>query len=49
MALYQWFARKYSWTPAQVDSLDLEQMTWLPIMEEALGDAIEHYRAEAED
>jgi hypothetical protein len=44
MAIYQWFARTHNWTPQQVDELTLEQLFWLPVMEEALAEALADYR-----
>ena len=35
MMIYSWFAKAYNWTPAQVDELSLEQVHWLPVIEEA--------------
>jgi hypothetical protein len=36
MLVYNWFARARGWTPRQVDELSLEEMEWLPIVEEAI-------------
>lgn len=35
MMVYSWFAKCYNWTPAQVDELTLDQIRWLPAIEEA--------------
>jgi hypothetical protein len=44
MSLYHWFAEAYQWTPQQVDELTLDQVFWLPVMKEALSDAIQFQR-----
>jgi hypothetical protein len=44
MTVYNWFAEAYQWSPKQVDELTLDQVFWLPVMKEALNDAIEQYR-----
>lgn len=41
MIIYNWFARARSWTPRQVDELDLEEVEWLPLLEEACLQASE--------
>ncbi len=39
MLIYSWFARARNWTPRQVDELSLDEMEWLPLIEEAVQDA----------
>lgn len=36
-----WFARTYGWSPDQVGELDLEYLTWLPLIEQAAAHAQE--------
>ena len=42
--LKHWFARVRGWTPRQVDDLSLDEMFWLPVMEEASQAAAEQVR-----
>ena len=44
MLVYNWFARARNWTPRQVDELRLDEMEWLPIIEEAIQVVIEQNR-----
>lgn len=44
MAIKHWFAKTRGWTPRQVDELTLDEIYWLPIMEEATNYAIEQLR-----
>ena len=44
MALKQYFARTRQWTPRQVDELTLDELFWLPVMEEASQAAAEQLR-----
>lgn len=46
MLVYNWFARARGWTPRQVDELTLEEMEWLPLIEEAIQYATEKLRDE---
>ena len=36
MLTKRWFAKNYGWDPDQVDRLDLEYLTWLPLIEDAV-------------
>jgi hypothetical protein len=45
MMLYRRFAKAYSWTPDQVRRLRLDELYWLPVIEEAEGAAVEKYQA----
>jgi hypothetical protein len=33
--VFRWFAVTYGWTPSQVVDLDLEDLTWFPLIEQA--------------
>lgn len=46
MLIYHHFARLRNWTPRQVDELTIEEMDWLPLLEEATTDALEVLEAE---
>ena len=35
MMVYNWFARTRNWHPRQVDELELDEVEWLPLLEEA--------------
>jgi hypothetical protein len=37
MLTKRWFAKNYGWDPEQVSRLDLEDLTWLPLIEDAVG------------
>lgn len=37
MLTKRWFAKNYGWDPEQVNRLDLEDLTWLPLIEDAVG------------
>jgi hypothetical protein len=39
-----WFAKTRNWHPRQVDELTLDELEWLPIMEQATQDAVEQLR-----
>lgn len=38
--LKRWFAKTYGWTPQQVDDLSLDELSWLPLIEQAHDEAI---------
>jgi len=44
MLVYNWYARARNWHPRQVDELHLDEMEWLPIIEEAVQAALEQDR-----
>lgn len=44
MLVYNWFGRMRDWHPRMVDELYLDEMEWLPIVEEAVQAAIEQNR-----
>jgi len=39
--IHRWFAATYGWTPDQVGDLDLDDLLWLPVIEEAAHEAQE--------
>ncbi len=41
MLVYDYFAKAYHWTPAQVDELSLDHVFWLPVLDQARNAAIE--------
>ena len=45
MMLYRKFAKAYQWTPSQVRGLRLDEMFWLPVIEDAEAEAVETYQA----
>lgn len=47
LLLERWFAEQYGWTPAQVGELSLEQLTWFPIIEQAMDKAREKHTKDA--
>lgn len=44
MLVYNWFRRTSNWHPRQVDELSLEEMEWLPLIEEAVQLALEQMK-----
>jgi hypothetical protein len=48
MLIYNWFARARNWHPRQVDELGLDEMEWLPVLEEAVLAASEQIAKEQE-
>lgn len=44
--MYNWFARAHDWSPRMVDELELEEVEWLPLMEEAAQQAQETIQKE---
>lgn len=48
MMIYNWYARAHHWHPRQVDELNLEEVEWLPILEEACQQASEVLQKEIE-
>jgi hypothetical protein len=38
--LKRWFAKTYGWTPRQVDDLSLDELSWLPLVEQAHDEAV---------
>lgn len=44
MLAYNWFARLRGWDPRIVDELTLEEIEWLPVVEEAVQLAAEQLR-----
>ena len=45
MMLYRRFAKAYQWTPAEVRRLKLDELFWLPVIEEAEAAAVEQIQA----
>jgi len=43
--LYRKFAKAYQWTPEQVRRLRLDELFWLPVIEDAEAEAIDQIRA----
>ena len=39
MMTYDYYARTRGWAPSVVDGLTLQQLFWLPVIDEARGDA----------
>jgi hypothetical protein len=48
MVVYNWFARARNWPPRVVDELDLDEVEWLPLLEEACQQASEVIQKEIE-
>lgn len=48
MIIYNWYARSHNWHPRLVDELDLDEVEWLPLMEEAVHQAQEVIQKEIE-
>ena len=45
MMLYRKFAKAYQWTPEMVRRLRLDELFWLPVIEEAEAAAVEQIQA----
>jgi hypothetical protein len=45
MMIYRKFAKAYPWTPSQVRGLRLDELFWLPVIEEAEAAAVEQIQA----
>ena len=45
MMLYRKFAKAYQWTPEQVRRLRLDELDWLPVIEDAEDEAIRTIQA----
>ena len=45
MMLYRKFAKEYQWTPEQVRRLRLDELFWLPVIEDAEADVVAQIRA----
>ena len=45
MMLYRKFAKEYGWTPEMVRKLKLDELFWLPVIEEAEAAAAEQIQA----
>ena len=45
MAVKHYFARSRGWTPREVDELTVDEVFWLPVMEEAGQAAAEQVQA----
>ena len=43
--LYRRFAKAYNWTPEMVRKLRLDELFWLPVIEEAESAAVEQVQA----
>lgn len=41
MVVYNWYARCHHWPPRVVDELDLDEVEWIPLLEEACMQASE--------
>lgn len=48
MIIYNFFARAHDWSPRVVDELDLDEVEWLPLLEEAAAQASETIQKEME-
>lgn len=48
MIIYNWFARAHDWPPRVVDELELDEVEWLPLLEEAVMQASEVIQKEME-
>lgn len=48
MIIYNWFGRARQWTPRQVDELELDELEYLPLMEEACLEASDIIQKEVE-
>jgi hypothetical protein len=48
MLVLRWFAAMYNWTPSQVMELDLDLLTWFPLIEQAEQRAQEIKRRQEE-
>jgi hypothetical protein len=46
MLAYNFFGRSRNWHPRQVDELDLDEVEWLPLLEEACLQASDVIRKE---
>lgn len=44
MMVYHYFARHRGWTPRQVDELEIGELEWLALLDEAFGIAEERIR-----
>ena len=45
MMIYRKFAKAYQWTPDQVRRLRLDELFWLPVIEDAEAIAVEQIQA----
>ena len=45
MMLYRKFAKAYQWTPEMVRRLRLDELFWLPVIEDAEAAAVEQIQA----
>jgi hypothetical protein len=45
MMLYRRFAKMHGWPPEVVRKLTLDELYWLPVIEEAESAAVEQYQA----
>ena len=45
MMLYRKFAKAYNWTPDQVRRLRLDELFWLPVIEDAEAAAMDQIQA----
>ncbi len=43
--LYRKFAKAYGWTPEMVRGLRVDELFWLPVIEDAEAAAVEQIRA----
>ena len=43
--IYRKFAKAYQWTPEQVRRLRLDELFWLPVIEDAEAIAVEQIQA----
>ena len=48
MLTYSWFADAYKWPPEVVRNLTLEELNWLPVIEQAKAE-VQHLRQAAEE
>jgi hypothetical protein len=39
MIVYNWYARAHDWHPREVDLLELDEVEWIPLLEEACQQA----------
>lgn len=46
MMTKRWFAKVYKWTPQQVEELTVDELTWLPIIEDAANIAQDRLQAQ---
>jgi hypothetical protein len=42
MFMRRWFYKTYKWTPQEVNQLPLEDLIWLPLIEQAEGKATDY-------